>query len=339
MREGELNGRKVTYPDELCFAFNRNIVTVSATVDVTFIIMTSPKDGTSYTDVRSPINGKVEIDLSGYMQLFFNALGEGLMSDKNMLVKLQAGAGSFQFFTRCIWGAVNIGETFNAGRRVTWFRQFPFTFSIFLSESDKVYKRYAGERYEQTTIDGLNLLHLNPEEMFPDASTECNLLIETGGENSSVFDVSYDYSFRGYAGAVTNTLVVSDCTEGVYLRWIDRHGFYQYYLFREGKKSEESKIYGDTINIQYNDDKYDYYGVEIPQGKSVKKSMKICAPLVDKESFAMLSTLPGSPLVHRYVDGTWVPVQVANATLQRGEDELQDFEVQINLPETITQKL
>ena len=55
MRTEEFNGHTITYPDETCFAFNPQIVTVDrVTSDVSFRV------GTYYSpvDKRSPIDGK-----------------------------------------------------------------------------------------------------------------------------------------------------------------------------------------------------------------------------------------------------------------------------------------
>lgn len=134
--------------------------------------------------------------------------------------------------------------------------------------------------------------------------------------------------------------VVEDDSEcGVYLRWIDRHGFYQYWLFQQGENENKSDEYGDRLYDNFSDGQYGYYGVSRSQGKTMEKSFKACAPLVDKRTFGVLLSVHSSPLVDMYVGETWVPVNVSAATTVDNGNDLQDFEITVTLPDIVSQVL
>lgn len=299
MRTATFESKNIYYPDAVAFCFNPNMlkvetsnevtVTISAegsgmggtfdaTFDRTFRIVKKPW----YTDQREYEEGLVELDLSPYMRALFEISRPGMVGSQVITVNVKTSADEFEFTMTAIWGAINIGETFNQPRKVTYFTQFPFTVTVF---------------------DG-SIKHLDVSEV-PD----------------------------------TVTVVENDCGNGVYLRWIDRHGFYQYWLFQQGDNENKSDEYGEKLYGTFSDDDYGYYGVGWNQGKTMEKSFKACAPLVDKETFDMLLTVHSSPLVDMYVGSTWVPVNIASATVTDNGDNLKDFEITITMPDIISQVL
>ena len=137
----------------------------------------------------------------------------------------------------------------------------------------------------------------------------------------------------------TITVIENDCENGIYLRWIDRHGFYQYWLFQQGTVDNKSDEYGEKLYGNFSDGDYSYYGVGWNQGKTMEKSFKACAPLVDNDTFNMLLTVHSSPLVDMYVNSTWVPVNIASVTASDNGENLKDFEITVTMPDVISQVL
>ena len=129
----------------------------------------------------------------------------------------------------------------------------------------------------------------------------------------------------------------SEC--GIYLRWIDRHGFYRYWLFQAGDNENKSEEYGSRLYENFTDGQYSYYGVSWSQGKSMESSFKACATLVDNDTFRMLLSIHSSPLVDMYINETWVPVNVNAATVVDSGTPLQDFEITVTLPDIVSQVL
>lgn len=300
MRTANIGSNSMEYPDEVVFCFNPNIVKVYTSGEVTFVI--SADNGGLYgtfdrtfdrtfTVVRQPYfedgrednNKYVELDISSYLQACFdiNRSG-GMVESKVVHVNVSAGGSSVSFDLTVIWGAINIGEQFNAPRTVTHFTKYPFTVTVF---------------------DG-KIKHL------------------------SVSDVP-EYI----------KVIEDDSEEGVYLRWIDRHGFYQYWLFQEGINESKSEEFGERLLDNFYGSQYGYYGVGRIQGKNMEGTKKACAPLVSREVFYMLLSIHSSPLVDMYVDGAWVPVSIEAGTATDSGEDLQDFEITIVLPDIISQSL
>lgn len=71
----------------------------------------------------------------------------------------------------------------------------------------------------------------------------------------------------------------------------------------------------------------------------MQMTKKACATLVDQKTFKMLLTILSSPLVDMYMDGNWVPVNISTKSVTGTMQALQDFEIEIEFPETISQSL
>lgn len=334
MRTEEFNGHTITYPDEICFAFNPQIVTVDrVTSDVYFKIGSVQ----STIDARSPIKGKVSIDISEYLRVYMNMSPTKIPSYYSIKLFITIDDNNFVTTLKPIWGAMNIGEVFNPSRTVVMFRNFPFSITIFNPINDYAYIRYDNTNYKEIyTFSGLR--HLMIGEEFKDAKDFGMIKILNTPESPSTFQFTFDRTFKPLPDdAVLIKVLFNDCDKGIYLRWLDRHGFLQYWLFQEGDFTGKSSNEGEKLYVEYRDERYDYYGVSRYQGKTYQTTIKACATLVDKDTFKMLSTLHSSPIVDMYVDGSWIPVNiVAGSFIDSGAD-LQDFEIQITMPETITQ--
>lgn len=335
MRTGVFEtNNSIMYPDEVSFCFNPMKIKVNTENTITCTISYNEM---SFTDKRVPYGGSVELDISMYSQAFFNAGGMELLPSKEIIVKIQTSADSFTFTTRVIWGAMNIGEVFNQPRTVTWFKKFPFTFSMYIASGATMRKRYDRNKYH-TFSAGSGLVHLNPSSLFGNA-TNFGVIRLDEEIPESTFDYTFDSTFRPVGdGVIINRLIVDDSECGIYLRWIDRHGFYQYWLFQEGE-SGAGVDNGDKLYYDFSDDTYSFNGVFRYTSKSMQMTKKACATLVDQGTFNMLFTLLSSPLVDMYVAGVWVPVSIEADTATDSGEDLQDFEITIVLPDIISQSL
>lgn len=325
MRTVTVEGRSITYPDKLVFAFNPNVIIVSGSEMETFIITGI---GKSYSDTRAAYNGKIRIDLSCYLQMFVDK--DIRSADVNVEV-----AGQILDFT-VLWGAINIREKFNASRTIPWYRNFPFTLNMYIPESGTTSWRYEDTKYSDKTF-GTGLVEINPNLLF--GSNKNVYLRMLGGRMSGVFEYTFDYTFMNIDD---NSSIVKlepeECSEGVYLRWIDRHGFRQYRLFVKGEISDNSNIEGEELEMEYMDD-ISYYGIKIYQGKIIERSVKLGAPNVSKEEFERLKMLDSSAWVELYVNSKWLPVRIKTSTVKTDETHLPDYECEMLLPDIISQCL
>lgn len=332
MRTEEFNGHTITYPDETCFAFNPQIITIdNLTGSVIFYVG-------DYSDMREPISGKVSIDISEYLRSLLRFDYTTIPNSKSIHIQIDIDGPTFEFYINVIWGAMNIGEVFNPSRTVTMFRNFPSTISIY--SNGEINVRYDAEEYISVEVEKTGLLHKDFSELFKEAKEFGMIKILNTPEAPSTFQYTFDRTFKPLPDdAVLIKVLFNDCTKGIYLRWLDRHGFLQYWLFQEGDLTGQSSNEGEQLNVDYSNIKYVYNGMSRYQGKTYQTTRKACATLVERETFNMLSSIHSSPIVDMYIDGNWIPVNIVAGSFTDNGADLQDFEIQITMPETITQML
>lgn len=332
MRTEEFNGHTITYPDETCFAFNPQIITIdNLTGSVIFYVG-------DYSDMRDPISGKVSIDISEYLRSLLRFDYATRPNSKKIHVQIDVDGSTFEFYINVIWGAMNIGEVFNPSRTVIMFRNFPSTISIY--SNGEINVRYDAEKYTSVEVEKTGLLHKDFSKLFKDAKESGMIKILNTPEAPSTFQYTFDRTFKPLPDdAVFIKVLFNDCDKGIYLRWLDRHGFLQYWLFQEGDLTGQSSNEGEQLNVDYSNIKYVYNGMSRYQGKTYQTTRKACATLVERETFNMLSSIHSSPIVDMYIDENWIPVNIVAGSFTDNGADLQDFEIQITMPETITQML
>ena len=112
----------VRYPDEVAFAFNPNRIIVGTDKEVTVSV------GGKYMEKREPFMTMAEFDISKYLQALVNRD----VRSKVVEVTVSTETGSMSFTLTVVWGALNIGEAFNAPKTVDWFSAYPFTFDLYV---------------------------------------------------------------------------------------------------------------------------------------------------------------------------------------------------------------
>lgn len=333
MREALLSGRTILVPDNVTFAFNPMRVKID---DAAGVISISITDGVqTFTDAREPIGGKVAFELSVYARSFFdNTIHD--VNAKELTCTITEGLNEYSFTTYVMWGAMNFYEQFNRQRKVTWFKNFPFKFNLYVPQGAIVRTRYDRNGYTSATLQE-GLISINPNELFN--PSEFGVIRMDNYIQPSVWEYTFDETFRGVdEGTHISRLVVDECTNGVYLRWVDRHGFVQYYLFKTGDDIYQTKAEGQEMNIDY-ETWYDFGNVQVQQRKIMTRSIKAGASLVDQETFDMLTSIYSSPLVELWYDNEWLPIRIADATINKTSKPLQDIEIEIQMPKMLTQSL
>ena len=141
------------------------------------------------------------------------------------------------------------------------------------------------------------------------------------------------------------TLNVSNCTEGIYLRWINKLGEWCYYLFNISTESNEVKNVENIIEFLRTVDFEDGYnpGTHHIQ-KDNQRTIKLFASLVDQNTFIFLKSLPESSFVDMFCgyennEQLWVGVNIADGTFIKDKSQLQDFECTLILPKTFNFEL
>lgn len=353
MRQTTKNNITIQYPDAVDFAFLPCIIKASGS-GVASIEATISRENKTYTYSVEAFADNCIMDYREYVQALFDGISFGNIdysreSQKSNLgavfdvsVKVKNSEGSelatFSYTTFYVWGAMRAGETWNGYKRLTWFTNYPFSFGMYLSKANtKLLIGYEGAPNKLMEIPTTDMIDFNAI-ILPRGARYWNIYDYDGEIQQGTFDNTYDLTFSLATGGKQSLLLRidrDDTESGIYLRWIDRHGFIRYWLFASGEETRE--IASDLSFIRNNlsgySDIYGYVGDSgRRQGYERTDSIKLCAPLVDSDTFDMLQDLASSPVVDMYLGGDWTQEedQWTSVTIKAGSYTkstacLQDF--------------
>ena len=253
----------------------------------------------------------------------------------------------FSYTTFYVWGAMRAGETWNGRKKLTWFTHFPFSFGIYMSEADDLLV-YADGRITSKLIElaGQGIFEITSKVLK--AGAKSYSIKDYGGKiQQATFDTTFDFTFylKTSSSYTEMAVIKADNTEkGIYLRWVDRHGFYRYWLFTQGDESRaissETSFLRNNLG-EYDDTIFGYLGANgRRQGYSREDTIPLCAPLVDSEAFDFLQDLTSSPVVDMYLGSNkWQSVTIKAGTYTKTTAELQDFVCNLVINNTQIQQL
>lgn len=351
MRQTEENNITIQYPDAVGFAFLPCIIKASGS-NLSWIEVIIRYNNIERSYNVETLNGSCITDFKTYVQALFdgriNAAYDWTIgydsSVLNILVGIEVNAydagnvqlASIDFTTNMVWGAPKYGEMWNGYKRLTWFTHYPFTFGIYLSKlNTNILIGYEGAPNKLLKIPVNGMVDFYAGEL-PSGAKYWNIYDYDGEIQQGTFDNTFDLTFRLTTGGKQSLLLRidrDDAESGIYLRWIDRHGFIRYWLFAAGEETRE--IASDLSFIRNNlaDYLYGYYGDNgRRQGYERTDSIKLCAPLVDSDTFDMLQDLASSPVVDMYLGGDWtqeedmwMSVTIKAGSYTKSTACLQDF--------------
>ena len=362
MRQTTINGITIKYADAVGFAFLPCIIKASGS-GVASIETTISRETKAHTYSVEAFADSCIMDYREYVQALFDGISFGnidysresqksnLGATFNISVKVKNSDGSdlatFSYTTFYVWGAMRAGETWNGRKKLTWFTHFPFSFGIYMSEADDLLV-YADGRITSKLIElaGQGIYEITSKVLK--AGAKSYSIKDYGGKiQQATFDTTFDFTFYLKTSSMYTELasIKADNTEkGIYLRWVDRHGFYRYWLFTQGDESRA--ISSDTSFLRNNLGEYDdtifgYLGANgRRQGYGREDTIPLCAPLVDSETFDFLQDLATSPVVDMYLGSNkWQSVTIKAGTYTKTTAELQDFVCNLVINNTQIQQL
>ena len=339
---------RVEYPARYAFAFNPLLITV---VEETGDVMRSAwiQIG-DFLDERSPINGEITFDVGPYSCALFDI---GNISDNRERIQpvsisvgvIDADGNSYSSDIQIdiIWGAIAPTEEYNGLTTFRWFSRFPMKLEFFAQAGAKVYKEIDGKGTHTlvSTVSDMGIASIDLSGAF-EGDTVVKKAALSVGDFVNVFDETFDFTFANYESEWEITLKKDDSPCGVFLRWIDKHGFMRYFLFSKGDESTESEDYGELLEQKYSAFGRYYPNIYRQQGKSVTRKVSIAALHLTREEYGYVRSVAFSPVVDMYVgddEGTasWLPVLVSSGDTGREQKILEDMEVEIYYNEA-TQK-
>ena len=331
---------RVEYPARYAFAFNPLLITV---VEETGDVMRSAwiQIG-DFLDERSPINGEITFDVGTYSCALFDI---GNISDNRERIQpvsisvgvIDADGNSYSSDIQIdiIWGAIAPTEEYNGLTSCRWFSRFPMKLEFFAQAGAKVYKEIDGKGTHTlvSTVSDMGIASIDLSGAF-EGDTVVKKAALSVGDFVNVFDETFDFTFANYESEWEITLKKDDSLCGVFLRWIDKHGFMRYFLFSKGEESTESEDYGDLLEQKYSAFGRYYPNIYRQQGKTVMRKMNIAALHLTREEYEYVRSVAFSPVVDMYMgddEGTasWLPVLVSSGDTNREQKNLEDMEIEL----------
>lgn len=330
----------IRYPD-LGFAFNPIRVFIDNYINDDSIILES----NNIKIEREPINNSISFELSAIARSLFNRMDFYKIEEKDTsLFKTQTFTLSNEdgiFYTGSIpviWGALQIGEIYSQNKTLTYFKGFPFTLPLYIEQD--IYIQYKADNGILQNIGLLEAGKHNIDITGISAKNKIQFRSFTI-ESYKIADYTFDYTFGPQRVDVYTsldiTVNITDCpNDGIYLRWINKHGEYNYYLFQGSNISSTTKNNSIAFdNVYYTTDLTNNYhhGTGKSIGKDIDRNQKLFAPLVDSQTYDMLIGLVESPVVDMFLgynadnSQKWISVSVAEGPFTKSTANLQDFEL------------
>ena len=190
------------------------------------------------------------------------------------------------------------------------------------------------------------ILDFSPKAMFPNTTKQLVYTIMRNTPQGADFDANFDIVFNEITSlAYIVKLIVCEDMEGIYLRWIDNYGFWQYFLFKDGSITDKNKLSSTTINAEYEN-----YGKYHASTRCIhvdnEETIKCCATNLGKETLAYVKTIYKSPHIEMFIgydieqNEMWMPVSIVGGTSKiEANQKLYDYEVSIKLPDTASQTI
>lgn len=314
---------RVEYPARYAFAFNPLLITVGeetiGSLQKAYIRAVKRYGGSDdyYRDEADFTDGEAVFDISMFCRGLFD-LGNiednteriitvqfavGVTDKSGTNHEMHSGEISGPSVMNVIWGAIAPTEEYNGLTSCRWFSRFPMKLEFFAQAGAKVYKEIDGKGTHTlvSTVLDMGIASIDLSGAF-EGDTVVRKAALSVGDFVNVFDETFDFTFANYESEWEITLKKDDSPCGVFLRWIDKHGFMRYFLFSEGEESTESEDYGDLLEQKYSAFGRYYPNIYRQQGKSVTRKMNIAALHLTREEYEYVRSVAFSPVVDMYVE-------------------------------------
>lgn len=191
------------------------------------------------------------------------------------------------------------------------------------------------------------IIELEPAYSFPEAKRKATYKIKGEGKGFSLFDSTFDYTFfSSNESSVIVNLRINNERDGYYIRWIDRFGFIQYYLFAKGKTTIKTKSSDSLLSVETDFNGLYFANCNRPLSKEITKTVKCCAINLTAAISEYVESIVSSPITDLYLgrskDGKeiWVPIKITDGSyVHEANKILRDFEISFTYPDVATQIL
>lgn len=341
----------ITFPSDVIWAFNPNYIVIEDETEKTATVTVNGK-----TINVSLFNGKAEVYISRLVQIAFS----NPANVRGLTINMSVTVGDYTDISTsfAMWGSIELGERFSQygvydydesgkpywERTVQWFKAYPFTIDLLLFPG-VLRKRIDNLGYvkakETENIELANFtINDDAKVICYRQDSEINL--------PTVSDKTFDHTFHSPGElSVLTRIVARNETDGFYLRWVDRFGFIQYYLFDKGDEKTKTD---NANNALQGETTYGSTTFEYSRDLSFEttRSIEMCASNLDKVTFEYVRSIVSAVLVDMYFGKTkdgneiWMPVRIDQNTYNAATSHkkiLRDLTISVLLPQRNTQSL
>ena len=224
------------------------------------------------------------------------------------------------------------GTYFKSSKNIRIWQGYPFDLSLYngikiTSDNVNFVEAISGGNYRFVLSDGLNF---DVSNLLPNKDK----LYFYGEGNGVISTINFEK-------------IVTPCTDGHYIKWVNRDGDFSYWLFERGKINRTAKEIG-----QLNND-FDNFNTSISRtislGRNSKDTLTVISDVISNEYLDLLVDLIDTPKIYLFT-GTpntvatiydWLEIELKNTTMPVQEPirDLHDITFTFDLPEKYTQTL
>lgn len=350
MRTSTSSSIIVRYPDEVTFAYNPNYIEITGANSASYATITVSNGTKSMTITPSLVSGKLKSYISRLLQIMCENKSESIS------VSVYVGGANFYLYFTCINGSIDIGQRLDQigsfvydpeemcfVRRVRWFKNFPFTASVFCQGTKNMRVRYDDNGYSGSVLslnNGFN--EITPKNILSGAKYKGVLKISNGnGIKASTFDDTYDYSFKNLLQSTQIIrLNVDESKEGHYFKWTDNMCQTQYFLFKYGIETNKVDDEGAVENDFISNGIY-FSGIDKVVSKKRSRELSCVAVNLTMDEREYVQSIAYSTDCQMYIgEGLWIPVNIKKGSIAfREKDALTDIEIVVEIPTSHTRTL
>lgn len=294
---------------------------------------------------RIGYNGKAQFDLSGLSRMLFNRdefykvekIDNVLYKNLRVTFSYTVGSSTTPIGSAnigVIWGGLQLGETFNQNRTYRYFKGYPFTIPLYLDEK-LVLK--INDIESETLSHGKYNLDITADSIITLFNEYYRKIFTT------VFDKTFQPQRILIGTGIEINIEVCDCNFGdTYLRWINTRGEWNYYLFKKTSDIIESEASDIVFEQSYDTVNYvnkHHAGTGQYISKSGTRTLNVAAVHLNQDMYDFVRGITLSPIVDLYDNGNWKRVKIGDSDLNKNNRVLQNLEIEVILPNLITQSL
>lgn len=368
MTEYQILGGTMTAPlNGVVFAYNPTFLQfdgITSTDKLYIDFVENSEYGTGETFSRMTLylhDGSASVDISAYLRAEFAGKTKGTdtfrtSSNIAVTIKDEADTQDVTLEYCVVYGAILPGEIFNPSRTVKMWSAYPqvvpFYHGSLEDDGSTIYLQkdnspaYIWQLPQNEIGTAMISLYDNQAETTPMVESGQIVIYPSANTTLTTFTMEYDGTFTSIEGETIINIEIDSrpqCDDHIFLRWLDKFGFWQYWLFKVGEVQVTDAVVGEALTF-LTSTTYPYYATR-NIGKSLVKQITACAPNLTREEWEMLSGMKGSVNVCAFdiASQSWVPVNIGagNSVWKRGiqGQHLQDFAIKVVYPTIQTQRL